>query len=198
MTNTIAIGDVHGSYSVLLETLEPLFDTQSELIFLGDLFDRSPEPGGDFKVLELVYDMHQHPEDYGLSNVECLMGNHEHLLLEALDGDYECWYMNGGDIGFLQSLVSRPDYIKWIQERPLYIIRDDYLLVHAGVRPDISLTDQAAHDFMWIRPDPNQPHNLPYTIVHGHTIHNDVTYYRDRVAIDTGAFHSGKLSTFAL
>lgn len=55
MTNTqIAIGDVHGCASLLEETLKPHFHSGAELIFLGDLIDRAPEPEGDRRVLEQV------------------------------------------------------------------------------------------------------------------------------------------------
>ena len=199
MPQTIAVGDVHGCYSLLQDTVEPFFDSGYELVFLGDLFDRSPEPDGDKKVLEFVRKLEEHPENYGLSNVEVLMGNHEDLLLQAIrDEDYELWVMNGGNPTFAQYLIENPSHLQWLRERPLYLERGNYLLVHAGVRPNVPLQDQNPFDLMWIRLRPDMRHNLPYTVVHGHTIHNDVTVYPDRVAIDTGAFHTGRLSTFSL
>ena len=77
MTNVVAIGDVHGCYTLLQQTIQPLIDTQSEVVFLGDLIDRSPEIDGDIKVLELVHSMHQNPDLYGLSKVTVLTGNHD-------------------------------------------------------------------------------------------------------------------------
>lgn len=198
MPNTIAIGDVHGCYNLLLDTVEPHIGSGNELVLLGDLFDRSPEEYGDFNVLEFVRDMNEHPDAYGLSNVESLMGNHELLLLDALTGDVDCWLMNGGNIDFAISLIEKPSHIDWIKQRPAYLIRDNYLLVHAGVKPNVPLTEQEPFDLAWIRDDPYIPHNLPYTIIYGHTIHNDVTHYPDRIAIDTGAFHTGKLSSYVI
>lgn len=197
MPQTIAIGDVHGSYSALLEVIEPLIDSGNELIFLGDLFDRSPEEDGDRNVLSFVRDLCDHPDDYGLANVEVLMGNHEQLLLDAIrENDMELWQYNGGDPDFGQWLIENPSHLEWIKSLPLYLIRGFHLLVHAGVRPNIPLEDQSPDDLMWIRD--TKPHNLPYYVVHGHTIHKNVTEYEDRVAIDTGAFHTGKLSTYFL
>ena len=199
MPQTIAIGDVHGSYSALLGVIKPLIDSGAELVFLGDLFDRAPEPDGDRLVLEFVRELQDRPEDYGLANVEVLMGNHENLLLEAIrDDDWSLWTMNGGDANFAHWLIENPSHLEWLAERPLYLIRDNHLLVHAGVRPGLKLDQQDPFDLMWIRDDPYKPHKLPYTIVYGHTIHPDVTVYKDRVAIDTGAFHTGKLSTYSL
>ena len=198
MKHTIAIGDVHGCYKLLLETVSSYFGSGKELVLLGDLFDRSPETDGDLNVLEFVRDMNEHPDAYGLSAVESLMGNHELLLLEAIDGDPKCWLMNGGDIDFASFLIENPSHINWIRQRPSCLIRNNYLLVHAGVRPDISLDSQDPFDLAWIRPDPYIPHNLPYTIIFGHTIHDEITHYPDRIAIDTGAFHTGILSSIAI
>ena len=106
--------------------------------------------------------------------------------------------MNGGDPDFATYLIENPSHIDWIKGRPSYLIRNDHLLVHAGVRPDISLDAQDPFDLAWIRPDPYIPHNLPYKIIHGHTIHDELTHYPDRIAIDTGAFYTGNLSTYAI
>ena len=197
MPQTIAIGDVHGSYSALLEVIEPLIDSGKELVFLGDLFDRSPEEDGDRKVLEFVRDLCDHSEDYGLANVEVLMGNHEQLLLDAiLFNDMELWMFNGGNPDFAVWLIENPSQLEWLESFPLYLVRGSHLLVHAGVKPNVPLSEQRPEDLLWIRD--NEPHNLPYYVVHGHTIHKNVTEYEDRVAIDTGAFHTGNLSTYAL
>jgi len=198
MTHTIAIGDVHGCYNLVLNTVAPYLNSGDELIFIGDLFDRSPETDGDINVLNYVRNMNEQPEDYGLSAVESLMGNHEALLLDALEGNAECWLMNGGNPAFAEYLLDNPSDIEWIKHRPHYLIRGTNLLVHAGVRPDVPLEGQTNFDLTWIRPDPYIPHNLPYKIIHGHTIHDNVTHYPDRIAIDTGAFFTGKLSTHTL
>ena len=174
---TIAIGDVHGCYNLLLNTVDQYIGSGNELVLLGDLFDRSPETDGDLNVLEFVRDMNEHPDAYGLSAVECLMGNHELLLLEALHGDVECWLFHGGNIDFAVHLIENPSHIEWIKARPSYLIRNEHLLVHAGVRPNVPLDQQDTFDLSWIRNDPYIPHNLPYTIVHGHTIHDTVTHY---------------------
>ena len=196
---TVCIGDVHGSYSALLQVIKPLIDSGNEVVFLGDLFDRSPEPDGDRKVAELVFEMAKWPELYGLRNVEVLMGNHENLLLDAyLTNDYDLWEMNGGDRKFLDWLEGETQLFVWLASRPLYLIRGHHLLVHAGVEPDVSLEDQTPHNLMWYRPAPGELHTLPYLVVHGHTIHTSVTEYVDRVCIDTGAFATGKLSTYTL
>lgn len=195
----VAIGDVHGCASLLREAIWPHLGSGAELILLGDLIDRSPEPDGDRRVIELVRELQANPEAYGLAGVTVLRGNHEQMLIEALaegtPGDAtELWEWNGGDAGFLP--VAR-EHRDWLKSLPLTAVRGDYLFVHAGVRPGVPLQEQRSEDLLWIRsPFLKEPHGLPYTVVHGHTFQSDfrITHLPHRVGIDTGAFRSGVLT----
>ena len=194
MSNVVAIGDVHGCYSLLIETLQPLLGTQAEVVFLGDLIDRSPEPAGDIQVLNLVHGLQENPEEAGLSKVTVLTGNHEQLFLQAVEtGDTELWEWNGGNVALIQ---QAEDHIEWLQTLPFTYVKDNYLFVHAGVRPNVPLEEQTKEDCTWIR-DPFlnvEDHGLPYTVVHGHTIVPNPEIHPHRINIDTGAFHTGKLT----
>ena len=201
----VAIGDVHGCASLLREAVWPHLGSGAELILLGDLIDRSPEPDGDRQVIELVRELQANPEAYGLAGVTVLRGNHEQMLLNALaeetTGDAtELWEWNGGNTAFL---AAAREHRAWLQSLPLTAIRGDFLFVHAGVRPGLSLEQQRADDLLWIRrPFLNRPHGLPYTVVHGHSITRGhrIEDHGHRINLDTGAFISGVLSsmTFAL
>lgn len=199
----VAIGDVHGCASLLREAVWPHLGSGAELIFLGDLIDRSPEPHGDQQVLELVQELQAHPEAYGLAGVTVLRGNHEQMLLDALAEDEpgdatDLWQWNGGNTDLL------PFYRKhrtWFDSLPHTAIRGNYLFVHAGVRPGVPLEQQKDDDLVWIRqPFLNRPHGLPYIVVHGHTFGSDycITRLPHRIGIDTGAFKSGQLTALPL
>jgi serine/threonine protein phosphatase 1 len=198
-TPVVAIGDVHGCATLLRHTLKPHLGTGAELIFLGDLVDRSPEPDGDRQVLEQVRELQANPQAYGLAGVTVLRGNHEQMLLDALAEEEpgeatELWEWNGGDPEFLA--VAR-EHQAWLDGLPLMAERGNHLFVHAGVRPGVPLEQQQADDLLWIRaPFLNKNHGLPYTVVHGHTFRKDyrVTRLPHRIGIDTGAFKSGKLT----
>ncbi|MFM2172393.1 MAG: hypothetical protein RLZZ54_320 [Cyanobacteriota bacterium] len=204
-TNTpvVAIGDVHGCATLLREALWPHLGSGAELILLGDLIDRSPEPNGDLEVIELVRELQDNAAAYGLAGVTVLRGNHEQMLLDALAEDTpgeatELWEWNGGDVAFLP--VAR-DHRDWLQRLPLVTQRGSYLFVHAGVRPGVPLTAQRPEDLLWIRsPFLKGDHGLPFTVVHGHTYRSDysVARYPYRIGIDTGAFVSGKLAALTL
>ena len=191
---TVAIGDVHGCYTQLKEVIGSLRDTGVEVLFLGDLFDRSPEPDGDHKVLHLVRELQSYPERFGIHSCRVLAGNHEMLLLDAIEtNDTELWEWNGGNIEFLEE--AREHY-EWLADLPLWHKKGKYLFVHAGVRPGVPLEKQTRTDLTWIR-DPFlncEDHGLPHVVVHGHTIVDEVEIYPHRIALDTGCFHTGKLS----
>ena len=198
MTNIVAIGDVHGSYELLLKTLQPLLGTQAEVVFLGDLIDRAPEKDGDIKVLDFVHGLAAAPELAGLSKVTVLTGNHEQLFLQAVEtGDTELWEWNGGNPDLIKQAEG---HIDWLNSLPFYYIKGDYLFVHAGVRPDVPLEEQTLEDCTWIR-DPflnAENHGLPYTIVHGHTIVDYPEIHPHRINIDTGAYYTGRLTALNL
>ena len=81
---TIAIGDVHGcsaALAALVRAIDPMpLDT---LVFLGDYIDRGPDSRG---VVEQVIALGDR------STVVPLMGNHEEMLLAALEGSSELRY----------------------------------------------------------------------------------------------------------
>lgn len=199
----VAIGDVHGCATLLREAIWPHLGSGAELILLGDLIDRSPEPDGDRQVIELVRELQTNPEAYGLAGVTVLRGNHEQMLLDALAEEQpgeatDLWEWNGGDAAFLP--VAR-EHRAWLETLPLTAIRGPYLLVHAGVRPGVPLEQQERDDLLWIRhPFLSSPHGLPYTVVHGHSITRDhqIDHRPDRINLDTGAFRTGLLSSCTL
>lgn len=199
----VAVGDVHGCASLLLQELEKHEGSGAELILLGDLIDRSPEPDGDRRVLELVWLLQANPGLWGLAGVTVLRGNHEQMLIDALaedepDGATDLWEWNGGDTALLPFYRQ---HRAWFEALPRTAIRGNYLFVHAGVRPGVPLEQQKDDDLIWIRrPFLNRPHGLPYTVVHGHSITSDHRIDRraDRINLDTGAFTSGVLSSLRL
>lgn len=196
----VAIGDVHGCFRLLEQELKQHEGSGVELILLGDLIDRAPEPNGDLQVLERIQELQRRPEAWGLAAVTALRGNHEQMLLDALAEEApgeatELWEWNGGKPELLPRL--RP-HQAWFEALPHMAIRGRHLFVHAGVRPGVPLEQQRPNDLIWIRqPFLSRPHGLPYVVVHGHSITKDhrIDHRPHRVNLDTGAFRSGVLSS---
>lgn len=129
-----------------------------------------------------------------------LTGNHEQLLLDAAqhgERDLDCWLANGRDPEFLDYMREK-NRLAWVNDLSYIYEYGKYLLVHAGVRPGVPLEKQSADDHIWICADPLEPYNLDKIVVHGHFIHEGITYYLDRIAIDTGSLYTGVLSELEL
>jgi serine/threonine protein phosphatase 1 len=219
-----AIGDVHGRLDLLDDLLVRIrkdadrhpSDGGRSLVFLGDYVDRGSESRGVIERL-LVDPLP------GFATVR-LMGNHEEAMLAFLDGesDGRDWLSFGG----LETLMSYgvplrclPHteeavkalrvalaeavpalHVKFIRTCVLHHSVGDYVFVHAGVRPGISLERQTPTDMIWIRDDFLRARNpLPgRVVVHGHTICDLPQTRGRRINIDTGAFASGRLTSVAL
>jgi serine/threonine protein phosphatase 1 len=219
-----AIGDVHGRLDLLDGLLARIrrdaeahpSDSERSLIFLGDYVDRGSESRG--VVERLLADPLQ-----GFATVR-LMGNHEEAMLAFLDNESDGldWLSFGG----LETLMSygvplrslpqtaeavlalREALSEAVPERHVRLLRGclpyhsvgDYLFVHAGVRPKISLERQTSTDLLWIRDDflrvrAPMPGRV---VVHGHTIVDLPQNRAHRINIDTGAFVSGRLTCLVL
>ena len=75
----------------------------------------------------------------------------------------------------------------------------DYLIVHAGIRPGIEFERQSQEDLRWIR-EPFLDHqgDHGFVVVHGHTIVPEAVETENRIAIDTGAYRTGRLTALVI
>ena len=76
---------------------------------------------------------------------------------------------------------------------------DDYLFVHAGVRPGVPLDHLSRRDLLWIRePFLSSRERFGAIVVHGHTPTADPVLRANRIGIDTGAGRGGRLTCAVL
>jgi serine/threonine protein phosphatase 1 len=133
----------------------------------------------------------------------CLRGNHEDMLVGALeDGDKELWLCNGGDMTLRSYGVTSADaipgeHLAWYDSLPLSESDDKRFFVHAGIFPGVPLGEQRKDDMLWIRePFLSDPGNHGLYIVHGHTPlrTGEPEYLPNRLNLDTGAVFGGPLT----
>lgn len=215
-----AIGDVHGCLDELDRLLAAIEADEAAreaarttLVFVGDLVDRGPASA---QVVERVRQL------AAMRTVRCLLGNHEEILLGSLDGDQSALKLFcrvGGretalSYGIDEEEFERADYaelatalrrtvptahLRFLTAMEDMIEMGDYLFVHAGVHPDVALSDQRPADLRWIRTRfLDHDRALGKMVVHGHTIADEVEFRPHRIGIDTGAFHSGVLTALGL
>jgi Calcineurin-like phosphoesterase len=155
------IGDLHGSFSRLIDLLDHLnFDaSRDRLISVGDLVDRGPD---SLLCLQLLGE----PWFYSI------LSNHEQMMLEAFDGGYMgmFWGQNGGGWGFpalnafrnqerpsadatpmtaeAQDLI---DLIPLVRELPFMLTVEmpgggKFHIIHAELPPGYLITDETLAD----------------------------------------------------
>ncbi len=193
----IIIGDIHGHYDGLMVLLEAIaLGTDDMVYFLGDLIDRGPKSS---QVVEFV----------GSSPYQCIRGNHEQMMMQALadkdgkQGAWQAWLYSGGYEtveSYRDTKIMPHDDLEWMRSLPLYIDLGDVWLVHAGVHPELPIQEQTHHEFCWIR---EQFHSIekPYfpdkLIIIGHTITltfddvspGELVRGEGWLDIDTSAYH---------
>jgi serine/threonine protein phosphatase 1 len=216
-----AIGDIHGCYDLWLALLTKIEDharslppgPRPQLILMGDMIDRGPASA---KVLKLAYEAQRQNSD-----LLVLLGNHEMMMLDAVDGRrgaMAAWLRFGGRETLGSLGIDPPEgdftskeyatalraaipaeWLSWLRRLPLSMRSGDYYFCHAGIRPGLALKRQSPTDLLWIREefvDDAGEHGL--VVVHGHSISRTVEIRHNRIGIDTGAYASGELSAVYL
>ena len=209
-TPLAVIGDIHGRLDLLDMLLDRLADKapDAKLIFVGDYVDRGPDARAVIDRLRGLGD-----------GAVCLRGNHEAMLLEFLDHPIELggrWLRNGGDAtlasyGIALNENSGVDEVTaassalrigladgaeiWLRGLPLFWQSGTVLVTHAGPDPAMPIAGQDDQVFLW-------GHNRflreqrtdGIWVAHGHWIRSRAVCAQGRIAVDTGAWASGRLT----
>lgn len=208
------VGDIHGHVD-RLRTLHGQIDADLRLrpvrsaavVYLGDYLNQGPDPAGVVALLSAA------PPTPGLQAI-ALLGDHERMLLDALDGDRPAatdFLWSGGrqtlaswglppDLPREEWAEALPaDQLRWLRGLKLTHQEGSYLFVHAGVRPGIRLDDQTEEDLLTIRqPFLASEQDFGCIVVHGHASAPVVHLGPNRIGLDTGAGIGGKLTCAVL
>ena len=207
-----AVGDIHGCRDKLEKLhAEILADLALRpiaaplLVHLGDYIDHGPDSAGVIETL--------------LSRVPSiptvnLLGDHERMLVDALDGDRAAatdWLWSGGKEALASWRIDPslpreqweaalpPAHVAFLRGLKRMHRERDYLFVHAGIRPGVALAKQTVDDLTGIRQPflwTEQP--LGVIVVHGHSSSPTVTRTDNRIGLDTGAGMGGPLTCAVL
>jgi serine/threonine protein phosphatase 1 len=219
-TRIYAVGDVHGHsgklaamHAAIRADLRRDPVARPLLIHLGDYIDRGPDSAGCLAQLSAGSPI------AGAETVN-LMGNHEWMFLQALEGQTPgaaaLWFENGG-VSTLASwgIPAETPPAQWSERIPpphlaflrgllLSHLKGGFIFVHAGVRPRVAWAAQDPFDLLWIRWPfldwdgpmlPDQPDSI---VVHGHTPAEAPEVRPNRVGIDTNAGRGGPLTCCVL
>ena len=202
--NKYAISDLHGRYD-LYEKVCAYLKPDDIVYFLGDACDRGPD---GWKLLKAIYNNPQW---------NYLMGNHEHMLMEAMkeylnienfyyDNPLELYLYNGG-LETLSGWINEgcPNYwIGKLNALPLIEVLDTeederIILTHSGYMP-YTMEENDIETYLWNRSHmnlnrwPNFGKNL--ILIHGHTPVKgpDILVYADghKYDIDLASYKTGR------
>ena len=216
-----AIGDIHGRLDLFRQMLDMIEQddlrrkgAQSHLILLGDLIDRGPDSAG---VVALARSLVEADE-----NVHFIKGNHEEVFVEASLGDakaarallrldghstLQSYGITRGEVDkgtfedlaeLMKERIPRDD-VRFLHSGQQFILRGNYLFVHAGIAPGRAISEQTGSDLRWIRqPFLDAVRNDGLMVIHGHTPTPEIDIRPDRIGIDTGAYESGILTAIGI
>ena len=216
----VIVGDVHGHITLLRHLWRSLQTDVSDLcqrdvIFIGDLIDRGPDSRA---VLDFVLNV---------KRGHCVMGNHELALAGALGlidapsenhwpkryvssydaaGTFRSYGVEPGDLNGLARAMPQ-EHKDFLAALPWAIRGHDYVVVHAGLLPNMSFGEQEKaldlRDFTLNRPpwlsdralnDAPLPQDCDVTVISGHVPVSQVTFRDRRILLDVDGGTGQKLA----
>ena len=164
--NIYVIPDIHGEVNMLNSIFNRILPLRKKdkIILLGDYIDRHINSPEVLDALIVLKDKYQ-------DQIILLLGNHEQMLLDGLNGDqhaFDMWIMNGGYYTALaysnkaglktppksskriKGLIPK-EHIEFMQGLMPYYETDDYIFVHGGCDPFIPLSDHPKEVLIWDR-----------------------------------------------
>lgn len=215
------VGDVHGRLDLLTQIEAAIAEDARHvagerwIVLLGDVIDRGPKSA---QVLDRLCG----PPPAGITRF-CIAGNHEIMMLDALEGRYrmQSWLEFGG----FETLVSygmQPEAIRetppnsasfrhlieshipeehwdFLRKLPVALELPQAILVHAGMKPNLPLSQHSDEDITLCRKMPSDADHLyDKLVVHGHHIVTEPVARGKEINVDTGAYVSGKLTAARL
>lgn len=211
------IGDVHGCLAQMRDLEARIVENASAiqgeklLVYIGDLIDRGPNSAGVLDHLLL-------PAPKGFERL-VICGNHELMFLDFLDAPSlsSPWLNFGGRETLLSYGIEISDskrlhrlqlqietlvpheHREFLEKLPVALELPSHFIVHAGINPARPLSNQHIEDMTGIRHAfLNHSGGFEKCVVHGHTPVDEVLISADRIAIDTGAYGTGRLSAVRL
>jgi serine/threonine protein phosphatase 1 len=206
MKRTFAVGDIHGCLDQLQELITLISPKEEDLlVFLGDYIDRgqkSPE------VVDYLIELAR--------EIPCvfLRGNHEHMFLEFLEfgANKTLYFSNGRDedhrvlsrintvrVPYPGRQVPQREAPGFLRGPEWHYEDQQYVYVHAGIRPGIPIHAQERTDLIWIRDEfIFAPTEIRKKVIFGHTPFARPLVKEDKIGVDTGAVYGGVLTAVML
>ena len=178
---TYVLSDIHGNTERYNSIMQQINLQESDTLYvLGDVIDRYPD---GIKILREIMKK---------ANTKMLLGNHEYMMLNAIDSEYKLdeyeynnllrlWYRNGGLVthNYIKHIRKelRREIFDYLRKLPINIKIEvngkHFLLVHGSPEENYSWIyreyETKEKFAVWERWQPCDPIPEGYTLVFGHT-----------------------------
>jgi hypothetical protein len=197
MSRTIVIGDIHGCFDELVSLLESInFGADDQIVSVGDLIvkgNRSKD------VLDLFL---------GDPRFSSVLGNHDLALLRFWQGATtslkRCQMQTCSELR-----ANEETYRDYLASLPLMIDLGSHLVVHAGVRPGLSLESQSLEDLTELRTlgeDRRSRKGVPWyevydgekVVLFGHWPSAEPRRAKRAIGLDTGCVYGNRLTAYVV
>jgi hypothetical protein len=199
MGRTILVGDVHACRDELDALLTRVaFGEGDELVMVGDLVVRGPDPRGTLDLLREV-------------GARSVRGNHEDRLLRHRSAPKD---NPASDLTLATARALRKRDWVMLESLPLWIDLPEHgvRVVHAGLVPGVPITEQDPHTLMYVRsldhdgaPVEKRGRVLwgeryagPEHVVFGHNARPQPQIHAFATGLDTGCVYGGHLTAMVL
>ena len=203
MKKIFAIGDIHGCYDRLKTLMDkiPIDLSRDTLVFIGDYIDRGPN---SVEVVEYLMKLKKR-----VPEVIFLKGNHEDMLDKFITGADRFTYLLNGGQQTLDSYLTKPvqsdfypippDHMDFFKSLRLFYETEEFIFVHAGLRPRVPLESQKPQDMLWIRDKfISTRYDYGKRVIFGHTPLKKPLVEPNKIGIDTGAVYGNALTCVQL
>ncbi|MER2563814.1 MAG: metallophosphoesterase [Myxococcaceae bacterium] len=192
---TLVIGDVHGCFDELVELLQVSGWTKADrLVFAGDLVAKGPDS-------RAVVALAREHKALGV------LGNHDAHVLKAREGNASALKGTHREVA---NALSEDDW-RYLELLPLWLDFPELntLVVHAGLLPNVPVTEQPRHLLLNLRSIDAEGHGStrvsggrpwaelwpgPRFVIFGHDALRKLQHHPHALGLDTGCVYGGQLS----
>jgi diadenosine tetraphosphatase ApaH/serine/threonine PP2A family protein phosphatase len=195
MRRTIVIGDIHGCYDELISLLEKI-DLRSDdrVVAVGDLVVKGNK---NREVLDLFS---------GDARFSSVIGNHDLALVRSWRGEAMS-LKHSQKKACIELNTNKPLYQGYLNSLPFQIDLGSHLIVHAGIRPGVPLSEQSEEDLTELRTlgaDRTSRTGLPWydvyneekVVLFGHWPAPEPRRGRHAIGLDTGCVYGYRLTGY--
>lgn len=203
MERTFAVGDIHGCLDKLTCLMDMIDIDQKidTLVFMGDYIDRGTRSK---EVVDYLIDLARRQR-----RVIFLKGNHERMLQRYLSGTSMFHFLVNGGQATLDSYLKNQSHAEdrliptthrdFFDNLRLYYETEQYIFVHAGLKPNVPLEEQSEWDMLWIRDEfIYSDFDFGKRVIFGHTPFREPLILDNKIGIDTGAVYGNRLTCVEL